>query len=93
MTLEQATEQARAAAMAGDLDALNTSLEARRTAIAGIDDPASLEAALAAGESIAANLRLLKLKLSIDSNRLLQIQSALLAGLGAERHPRINCKA
>jgi hypothetical protein len=93
MTLEQATEQTRAATMAGDLGALRVALAARRTAIDGIDDPARLEAALAAGESIAADLRLLKVKLAIDSNRLLQIQSALLTGLGAEHRPRINCKA
>jgi len=93
MTLEQATQRARDAAAAGDLDALRVALDARHAAMAGIDDPARLEAALTAGESIARDLRLLKVKLSIDSNRMMQIQSALLVGLGAEHRPRINCQA
>jgi hypothetical protein len=93
MTLEQATAKALDAAATGNLDALCVALAARRAAMHGMDDPDRLKASLDAGETIARDLRLLKLKLSIDSNRLTQIQSALLVGLGAEHHPRINCKA
>lgn len=93
MTLEQATARSLAAAADGDLDALAAALAARRTAMARIDDPSRLKASIDAGESIARDLRLLKLKLSIDANRLAQIQSALLIGLGSDHRPRINCKA
>lgn len=93
MTLEQATERARAAVDSGDLNGLREALQARAAAIPGIDDPKRLRAAIEAGESIACDLRVLKLKLRIDANRLAQIHSALLAGLGAANRPRINCKA
>lgn len=93
MTLEQATEQSAAAAAAGDLDALAIALAARRKAMAGLEDPARLKASLEAGESVARDIRLLKLKLSIDANRLAQIQSALLIGLGSDHRPQISYQA
>jgi hypothetical protein len=93
MTLEQATDRVRIAVEAGDLEALHEALKARAAAIPRVDDPERLQAAFEAGESIARDLRLLKLKLQIDANRLAQIHSALLAGLGASNRPRINCKA
>ncbi len=92
MTLEQATERARAAVESGDLDALRDALKARAAAIPGVTGPKRLKAALDAGESIARDLRLLQVKLRIDSNRLTQIHSALLTGLGAAHPPRLNCK-
>ena len=93
MTLEQATERARAAVESGDLETLREALQARAAAIPGVDDPERLKAAIQAGESMARDLRLLKLKLRIDANRLAQIHAALLAGLGASNRPRINRKA
>jgi hypothetical protein len=93
MTLEQATERARTAVEAGDFEALHEALQARAAAIPGVDDPERLKAAIEAGESIARDLRLLKLQLRIDANRLAQIHAALRAGLGASNRPRINCKA
>jgi hypothetical protein len=93
MTLEQATERARVAVESGDLEALHEALQARAAAIPGVDDPERLKAAIQAGESIARDLRLLKLKLRIDANRLAQIHAALRAGLGVSNRPRIDCKA
>jgi hypothetical protein len=93
MTIEQATVQAHAAVESGDIDALREALKARAKCIPGITDPARLKAAIEAGESIARDLRLLQLKLRIDGNRLTQIHSALLNGLGAVHRPRLNCKA
>lgn len=90
MTLEQATERAQAAAAAGDLTSLREALKARARAIREVRDPARLKAALEAGESIARDVRLFQVKLSIDRNRLSQIQSALLAGLGAAVRSRVN---
>ena len=92
MTLEQATERARFAVESGDLDALSEALKARAAAINGIQDPVRLKVAIEAGESVARDLRLLQLKLRIDSNRLTQIHSALLTGLGAAPRPRLNCE-
>jgi HD superfamily phosphodiesterase len=92
MTLEQATDQARAAVEAGDLDALGEALKARAAAMKGVQDPARIKAAIEAGESVARDLRLLRLKLRIDTNRLTQIHSALLTGLGAGPRARLNCK-
>jgi hypothetical protein len=90
MTLEQATERAQAAAAAGDLASLREALQARARAIREVRDPMRLKAALVAGESIARDLRLFQLKLSIDRNRLAQIQSALLAGFGGAAGPGVN---
>jgi hypothetical protein len=94
MTIEQANQNAQAAAAAGNLEQLRAALEARAAAIAEIpvtaENAPRLQAALEAGESIARDLRLLKLKIGIDAHRLAQIQSALLAGLGAPPHRRID---
>lgn len=96
MTLEQATREASEAVAAGDFEKLHRALEARSAAIAEIpvtrENAARLTAALEAGEAVARDLRLLKLKLGIDVNRLAQIQSALLTGLGASGRPRISCR-
>lgn len=89
MTLQEATKKARAAAGAGDLAALHEALAARAAAIRKTRDPDEMKAALLAGESIARDLRLLKLKLSTDFNRLGQIQAALLSGLGAPPRGKI----
>ena len=83
MKLSEATLRAQAAASAGDLTALGAALKARAAAIRQTRDPGELSAALAAGESIARDVRLLKWKLSSDFHRLGQIQAAMLAGLGA----------
>lgn len=90
MTLEQATHRAEAAAAAGDMETLREALKARAAALREIRDPVRLKAAFDAGESIARDLRLFQMKLSIDTHRLKQIQSALLAGLGAEPHSRLD---
>lgn len=92
MTLEQATRLAQAAVAAGHLQALRAALKARAAAIREVRDPVRLKAAYDAGESIARDLRLFKLKLSIDVNRLTQIQAALRAGLGAAKRARIDCR-
>ncbi len=91
-TIEQATVRARAAIEAGDLNALRTALKARAACIPLVTDPARLKAVIEAGESLARDLRLFQLKLKIDANRLAQIHSALLTGLGAAHGPRLNCK-
>jgi hypothetical protein len=83
MTLEQATDRAREAVESADLDALREALKSRAAAIAGVDDPERLKTAIEAGNAIARDLRLLKLKLRIDSTRLTQVHSALLAQLRA----------
>ncbi len=97
MTLEQATLRAQAAAAAGDMEALGEALKARAAAIREVRyqplseaKAARFKAAFEAGESIARDLRLFKMKLSIDTHRLKQIQSALLAGLGAEPRSRLD---
>jgi len=96
MTLEQATCEASEAVAAGNFEQLHRALEARAAAIAGIpvtrESVPRLKAALEAGEAIARDLRLLKLKLGIDANRLAQIRAALTTGLGASRHPSISCR-
>lgn len=85
MTIEQATEQAVAAVEAGDLEALHEALKQRAACIPSVTDPARLKAVIDAGESLARDLRLLQVKLRIDANRLTQIHSALLNGMGAVR--------
>lgn len=96
MTLEQANQYALAAVASGDLEQLRRALTARAAAIAEIpvtvENAPRLQAALEAGETIARDLRLFKLKLQIDTNRIAQIQSALLAGLGATGRRRINLR-
>jgi len=94
MTLEQANQRALAAVAAGNLEDLRLALEARAAAIAEIpvtaENAPRLQAALEAGESLARDLRLLKPKIGIDASRIAQIQSAMLAGLGATERRRIN---
>ena len=92
MTLEQATERARAAAIAGNMEELREALKARAAAIGAVRDPRRLKTAIDAGEAIARDLRLFKMKLSIDWNRLSQIRAALIAGHGAVERRRLNCR-
>jgi len=95
MTLEQANADALSAAWAGDLNALEQALQARRSAIANLESSvealAKMQDALRAGESISQALFALKRRIGFESARLAQLQGGLSTGLGASRKTRLNC--
>ena len=94
MTLEQASSEALAAALAGDLDALHAALEARAEAIIRLESRpetiARIKQGQRAGEEIAAAIFAFKQRIGFDSARLAQLQTGLNRGWGGSPTARLD---
>jgi hypothetical protein len=99
MTLEQTTQRILRAVEAQDLEALTTSAEQRRSAIAMLRSmPASpglrdaVAASIAAGEAATRVIRIIRQRMRKDSGRLTQIKDGFLHGSLPAATPQIDCK-